>query len=237
MRVYIETIENVTFEADVADQRWNGWLCPSFKKPEALRLMAKWNDLGEDGFGCRYAARYDEKRDAFGFYMADDGGCRESIDPDSNPDNWEWFERCEDGTYAIGAWCWCWWPAVECESTAEGHKYDGVLTDSETVDGHNWRCATCGLVVAAPEPTGDGHTRWGAGWVRIHKDSEPEPTAVAFEKTVESALVDFWAAIAKAHPHITTGDFPPDADHDFARAAEDAVRTWLRWNDPNRKES
>ena len=154
-RVSIEAIPNATFTAArVADERWNGWVCPFFRFHEAMRLVAKWNEQGIDANnGCRFAARYDEQRDAFGFIEIE-----AEIDPDSCPERWEWFERCagdEDGfqVYAIGAWSWCWWDDTECEWTDEGHKHEGTLTDSETSDGFNWNCSTCGYPVAAPEIT------------------------------------------------------------------------------------
>lgn len=110
MRVMLEAIPDATFDAArVADQGWNGWLCPFFSIEEAQRLLTEWNKASDEH--CRFVARYDSERDAFGFIEIEAG-----VDPDACPEQWNWFARCDDGTYAIGAWCWCWWPADETET-------------------------------------------------------------------------------------------------------------------------
>lgn len=52
-------------------------------------------------------------------------------------------------------------------------------------------------------------------------------------KIVNAAEEAFWAEIAKAFPHIKTGDLSPDADIPFKTAARDVVRAWVDENTPD----
>lgn len=50
------------------------------------------------------------------------------------------------------------------------------------------------------------------------------------EAIIDAAQDAFWDVVAKAHPEITTGDFPPDAHVKFSTACRSAVRTWVESN-------
>jgi hypothetical protein len=52
------------------------------------------------------------------------------------------------------------------------------------------------------------------------------------ESLAELALNALWSVVAGAHPEITTGDLPPDADANLNNAATDAIRVWLWANAP-----
>jgi hypothetical protein len=54
------------------------------------------------------------------------------------------------------------------------------------------------------------------------------------EELAEAAMIAFWRVVAERYPEIRTGDFPPDAEHEFASAAELAIRRWLDFNPPAR---
>ena len=47
---------------------------------------------------------------------------------------------------------------------------------------------------------------------------------------IEEAQDAFWDVVAKAHPEITSSDFPPDAHATFSAACRSAVRTWIAAN-------
>jgi hypothetical protein len=49
----------------------------------------------------------------------------------------------------------------------------------------------------------------------------------------ESALVDFWADIAKQFPNIQTGEFPIQETHRMQLFMEEMVELWLETNKPN----
>jgi len=87
-----------TFEAFSKGDDWNGWACPWFTYPEALRFVDAWNAPVED---CgRGPARYDSERDLFEFTIE---GETDRFEPE-----------VIDGVklYPIGAYGWCW---EECE--------------------------------------------------------------------------------------------------------------------------
>jgi hypothetical protein len=54
------------------------------------------------------------------------------------------------------------------------------------------------------------------------------------EELAEAAMIAFWRVVAERYPEIRTGDFPPEAEHEFASAAELAIRRWLDFNPPAR---
>jgi len=56
---------------------------------------------------------------------------------------------------------------------------------------------------------------------------------VQIESAVEEAQEAFWAVIAEKFPEVKTGDFPPDASHQFSHHCELAVSIWLRLNHPD----
>ena len=49
---------------------------------------------------------------------------------------------------------------------------------------------------------------------------------------VDEAEQAFWAVIADKFPEVKTGDFPPDATIEYAKACRLAVDRWLRFNYP-----
>lgn len=49
---------------------------------------------------------------------------------------------------------------------------------------------------------------------------------------VDVALEQFWSTIADLYPSVTTSDLDPGTRVRFDREAEAAVRTWLRYNNP-----
>ncbi|WGS54457.1 hypothetical protein LFL96_25935 [Paraburkholderia sp. D15] len=55
---------------------------------------------------------------------------------------------------------------------------------------------------------------------------------VEIESAVEEAKEAFWAVIASKFPEVKSGDFPPDAAHQFDHHCELAVLIWLRLNHP-----
>ena len=86
------------FEAFSKGDDWNGWACPWFTYPEALRFVDAWNAPVED---CgRGPARYDSECDLFEFTIE---GETDRFEPE-----------VIDGVklYPIGAYGWCW---EECE--------------------------------------------------------------------------------------------------------------------------
>ncbi|MCK9985382.1 MAG: hypothetical protein AzoDbin1_01854 [Azoarcus sp.] len=60
-------------------------------------------------------------------------------------------------------------------------------------------------------------------------DSEAPPSR-PFELILDDARKAFWAAIARAYPTISSGDFPAEAELAFEDACKTAVRTWLDAN-------
>lgn len=64
----------------------------------------------------------------------------------------------------------------------------------------------------------------------------PELNAQLGEETlsqiIEEASQAFWSVIAKAHPHIKTGDLDPGTVFAFENSATAAVKTWLVFNEP-----
>ena len=50
------------------------------------------------------------------------------------------------------------------------------------------------------------------------------------DKIVEAAQDQFWAEVAEQCPEIMSGGFPPDADFEFNKHCERAVRTWISAN-------
>jgi len=87
-----------TFEAFSKGDDWNGWACPWFTYPEALRFVDAWNAPVEDR--GRGPARYDSERALFEFTIE---GETDRFEPEAI-----------DGVklYPIGAYGWCW---EECE--------------------------------------------------------------------------------------------------------------------------
>jgi hypothetical protein len=73
--------------------RWNGWVCPSFSRPECERLM---RDLVREGV-C-HTARYDDKLDAF----------VTQSENEEEPSTWSCGSVDDDPYYAIGAFAWTW---------------------------------------------------------------------------------------------------------------------------------
>jgi hypothetical protein len=51
-----------------------------------------------------------------------------------------------------------------------------------------------------------------------------------FDNIINEAQLAFFAVIAKYHPDIKTGDFPPLAQHNFDIACNEAVTIWLEGN-------
>lgn len=50
------------------------------------------------------------------------------------------------------------------------------------------------------------------------------------DRILENAMETFWETIAKQHPEVQSGDFPPDDDHKFSVACYEAYNQWLRFN-------
>ena len=46
----------------------------------------------------------------------------------------------------------------------------------------------------------------------------------------DDAEYAFWAEVVKHLPKAQSGDFPPDADHQYSMASEEAIITWWRYN-------
>jgi hypothetical protein len=61
------------------------------------------------------------------------------------------------------------------------------------------------------------------------KESFTDPVA-RLHHAVVAAQEQFWTAIAKHYPEIKTGDFPPDAAHQFDVACMVAASTWVDSN-------
>ena len=55
---------------------------------------------------------------------------------------------------------------------------------------------------------------------------EPAPTPT------QEALCAFWAAVARRYPQARTGDLSIQCGHALARAAENAIAEWIRFNVP-----
>jgi len=53
-----------------------------------------------------------------------------------------------------------------------------------------------------------------------------------FKTALENARHAFWESITKDYPDIKSGDFPPYATYDFEVATQEALHTWLAYNDP-----
>jgi len=51
------------------------------------------------------------------------------------------------------------------------------------------------------------------------------------QDVVERASDAFWGVVAAAHPHIKTGDLPPDATIAIKHAMHVAVAAWLDANE------
>jgi len=49
-------------------------------------------------------------------------------------------------------------------------------------------------------------------------------------EVVEAAAACFWECVGEKFPNISSGDFPPEADEEFATACKNAIRTWLNFN-------
>ncbi len=51
-------------------------------------------------------------------------------------------------------------------------------------------------------------------------------------QAAEAGELLFWDAVVQVFPWAKSGDFPPDASHNFQQACRDAVECWARYNAP-----
>jgi len=50
------------------------------------------------------------------------------------------------------------------------------------------------------------------------------------ERATESAVFEFWRAVADLFPEANSGDIDPLLDFEFNQKAEEIVGQWFRWN-------
>lgn len=64
-------------------------------------------------------------------------------------------------------------------------------------------------------------------------ETDPYGPDSRFAKVVRLAMSQFWASVASQMYEADSGDFPPDAELEFAAHCEAAVKTWLHYNHPH----
>lgn len=82
---------------------------------------------------------------------------------------------------------------------------------------------------AAPEWVREWHGPFYCEVIEQDED-EDEDEEVRAQHAVEKAQERFWHEVALRYPEVKTGDFPPDASHEFSTACETAVERWLTFN-------
>ena len=115
-RVGIDPVNHThVFDAEVSDQRWNGWMCPTFDYETALKVIA-WLE-GNDG---------QEDYHKF-FWTTDRDGQRILMQGDScGDDDWYWDFYEERNGYSIGSWSWT-WQEIEEEAPRDPVMLDAYL--------------------------------------------------------------------------------------------------------------
>lgn len=107
IRVTIDGEEQTYTAQALHDTRWNGWLCPSFSKDEAMKIatyLNNWADAHPDHQAYRMV--WDDEQQAF--IMTDS----------AYPDEPETIPLDCFGGYSVGAWSWIWDYATEQKYTA-----------------------------------------------------------------------------------------------------------------------
>lgn len=74
----------------------------------------------------------------------------------------------------------------------------------------------------------------------FHMECEVEIPATEIDRRIdlafENADADFWVAVVRIFPEITTGDFDPGATFEIHEAMKTAITRWVGWNLPNQGE-